>query len=209
MGNPYSVRSLNPALINSFRFNPKLFYTPEQRYWRNRDTAKIGLDSSVGRAPARWSGDRWLKFTVSYPFDSLLVYCLMWLWPFFKDFLKDFLTVNNTMFKPWLVVGAHAKSEVIGSNSALVNFSSSTPNYGQKLARQQLQCLLNSTFQFAKMFVFLLYMFQALTRTSYWVTGQCAGRDACPVPGKKTHQCGGFHREHGYRRWDGKRRKPL
>ena len=26
---------------------------PEQRYWQNRDTANIGLDSSVGRAPAR------------------------------------------------------------------------------------------------------------------------------------------------------------
>ena len=27
--------------------------TPEQRYWQNRDTANIGLDNSVGRAPAR------------------------------------------------------------------------------------------------------------------------------------------------------------
>ena len=26
---------------------------PEQRYWQNRETTNIGLDSSVGRAPAR------------------------------------------------------------------------------------------------------------------------------------------------------------
>ena len=29
--------------------------TPEQRYWQNRETANIGLVSSVGRAPARQS----------------------------------------------------------------------------------------------------------------------------------------------------------
>ena len=28
---------------------------PEQRYWQNRETANVGLDSSVGRAPARQS----------------------------------------------------------------------------------------------------------------------------------------------------------
>ena len=34
---------------------------PEQRYWQNRETAKVGLDSSVGRAPARQSGGRRFK----------------------------------------------------------------------------------------------------------------------------------------------------
>ena len=34
---------------------------PEQRYWQNRETAYVGLDSSVGRAPARQSGGRRLK----------------------------------------------------------------------------------------------------------------------------------------------------
>ena len=35
--------------------------TPEQRYWQNRETANVGLDSSVGRAPARQSGGRRFK----------------------------------------------------------------------------------------------------------------------------------------------------
>ena len=35
--------------------------TPEQRYWQNRETANVGLNSSVGRAPARQSGGRWFK----------------------------------------------------------------------------------------------------------------------------------------------------
>ena len=34
---------------------------PEQRYWQNRETANIGLVSSVGRAPARQSGGRRFK----------------------------------------------------------------------------------------------------------------------------------------------------
>ena len=34
---------------------------PEQRYWQNRETANVGLDSSVGRAPARQSGGRRFK----------------------------------------------------------------------------------------------------------------------------------------------------
>ena len=34
---------------------------PEQRYRQNRDTANIGLDSSVGRAPARSFGGRWFE----------------------------------------------------------------------------------------------------------------------------------------------------
>ena len=34
---------------------------PVQRYWQNRETANVGLDSSVGRAPARQSGGRRFK----------------------------------------------------------------------------------------------------------------------------------------------------
>ena len=34
---------------------------PEQRYWQNRETANVGLDSSVGRAPARQYGGRRFK----------------------------------------------------------------------------------------------------------------------------------------------------
>ena len=34
---------------------------PPQRYWQNRETANIGLVSSVGRAPARQSGGRRFK----------------------------------------------------------------------------------------------------------------------------------------------------
>ena len=36
-------------------------WRPEQRYWQNRDTVNVGLDSSVGRAPARQSGGRKFK----------------------------------------------------------------------------------------------------------------------------------------------------
>ena len=34
---------------------------PEQGYWQNRETANVGLVSSVGRAPARQSGGRRFK----------------------------------------------------------------------------------------------------------------------------------------------------
>ena len=45
---------------------------PEQRYWQNRETAKVGLDSSVGRAPACQSGghrfkSRSCKFVFVHP----------------------------------------------------------------------------------------------------------------------------------------------
>ena len=39
---------------------------PEQRYWQNRETANVGLDSSVGRAPARQSGGRRFKSRSSH-----------------------------------------------------------------------------------------------------------------------------------------------
>ena len=39
---------------------------PEQRYWQNRETANVGLDSSVGRAPARQSGGRRFKSRSSW-----------------------------------------------------------------------------------------------------------------------------------------------
>ena len=35
--------------------------SPELRYWQNRETANVGLDSSVGRSPARQSGGRRFK----------------------------------------------------------------------------------------------------------------------------------------------------
>ena len=38
-----------------------LIGAPEQRYWQNRETANVGLDSSVGRAPARQSGGHRFK----------------------------------------------------------------------------------------------------------------------------------------------------
>ena len=41
---------------------------PEQRYWQNRETANVGLDSSVGRAPARQSGGRRFKSRSSQVF---------------------------------------------------------------------------------------------------------------------------------------------
>ena len=34
---------------------------PEQRYWQNRETVNVGLDSWVGRAPAHQSGGRRFK----------------------------------------------------------------------------------------------------------------------------------------------------
>ena len=45
---------------------------PEQKYWQNRETANIGLFSSVGRAPARQSRGRKFKSRSSkmYPVSS-------------------------------------------------------------------------------------------------------------------------------------------
>ena len=52
-------------------------WRPEQRYWQNRETANVGLDSSVGRAPARQSGGRRFKsrssqFFFVHPNSSLI-----------------------------------------------------------------------------------------------------------------------------------------
>ena len=52
---------------------------PQQRYWQNRETANIGLVSSVGRAPARQSGGRRFKSCfLKFVFEN--VPCLSPLW---------------------------------------------------------------------------------------------------------------------------------
>ena len=47
--------------INAILTNLSMTGAPKQRYWQNRETANVGLDSSVGRAPARQSGGRRFK----------------------------------------------------------------------------------------------------------------------------------------------------
>ena len=51
----------DPWLKGSIWFHDFWLAPPEQRYWQNRETANVGLDSSVGRAPARQSGGRVFK----------------------------------------------------------------------------------------------------------------------------------------------------
>ena len=51
----------DPWLKGSIWLNDFWLAPPEQRYWQNRETANVGLDSSVGRAPVRQSGGRRFK----------------------------------------------------------------------------------------------------------------------------------------------------
>ena len=56
-----SLLGHDPWLKSSIRLNDFWLVPPEQRYWQNRESANIGLVSSVGRAPARQSGGRRFK----------------------------------------------------------------------------------------------------------------------------------------------------
>ena len=69
-----SQKSFNHILPEGVIYSWRLVYglttsewrPPEQRYWRNRETANIGLVSSVGRAPARQSRGRRFKSRSSF-----------------------------------------------------------------------------------------------------------------------------------------------
>ena len=51
----------NRLLIRMKTWFHDFWLAPQQRYWQNRETANVGIDSSVGRAPARQSGGRRFK----------------------------------------------------------------------------------------------------------------------------------------------------
>ena len=51
----------DPWLKGSIWFHDFWLAPPEQRYWQNRETANVGQDSSVRRAPAHQSGGRRFK----------------------------------------------------------------------------------------------------------------------------------------------------
>ena len=81
---------------------------PEQRYWQNRETANVGLESSVGRAPARQSGVRRFKsrssqfffvhpnlskklYPVSFPcglLHDIFYYYLVFIYKYFITFFR-------------------------------------------------------------------------------------------------------------------------
>ena len=67
----------------------KLTGAPEQRYWQNRETANVGLDSSVGRAPARQSGGRRFKSRSSQ----------------FSLFIQIYITLHNKviLWSLWVI----------------------------------------------------------------------------------------------------------
>ena len=100
----------SPTLAVSLWFHDFWLTTPEQRYWQNRETANVGLDSSVGRAPARQSGGRRFKSRSSQFFFvhpnlskkrtqsvSLVVYCMILV-------LTDEILVlgDKQMSHPWI-----------------------------------------------------------------------------------------------------------
>ena len=57
----YRKLGRDPWLKGSKWFHDFWLAPPEQRYWQNMETVNVGLDSSVGRAPARQSGGRRFK----------------------------------------------------------------------------------------------------------------------------------------------------
>ena len=80
-------------------------FAPEQRYWQNRETANVGLDSSVGRAPARQSGGRRFKsrsskFFFVHPNSSISHICYKYkFWSgkttLEKSYLRDVLLTSS------------------------------------------------------------------------------------------------------------------
>ena len=74
----YRNLGLDPWLKGSIWLNDFWLAPPEQRYWQNRETANIGLVSSVGRVPAHQSGGLRFKSRSSQYFfvhSNLLLFC--------------------------------------------------------------------------------------------------------------------------------------
>ena len=69
---------------------------PEQRYWQNRETANVGLDSSVGRAPTRQSGGRRFKSRSSQ----------------FSLFIQIYLKSVPSQFPLWFITWHLYKSRI-------------------------------------------------------------------------------------------------
>ena len=71
---------------------------PEQIYWQNRETANVGLDSSVGRAPARQSGGRRFKSRCSNFFfvhPNLSTTLIYFVWKVLSEKNKDKFTEGS------------------------------------------------------------------------------------------------------------------
>ena len=75
---------------------------PEQRYWQNRETANVGLDSSVGRAPARQSGGRRFKSRSSQFSLFILIYLKSVPSQFPLWFIMNFNN-NPLVFKKYII----------------------------------------------------------------------------------------------------------
>ena len=60
--------------IKKYMVSWLLTRAPEQGYWQNRETANVGLDSSVGTAPARQSGGRRFKSRSSFFCSSKFIW---------------------------------------------------------------------------------------------------------------------------------------
>ena len=77
----YKIFIIRALFLPPWWFHDFWLAPPEQRYWQNRQTANVGLDSSVGnangRAPARQCGGRRFKFRSSqFFFVHLTLYKL-------------------------------------------------------------------------------------------------------------------------------------
>ena len=67
----FGGRQSEVSIQGSIWFHDFWLAPPEQGYWQNRETANVGLDGSVGRAPARQSGGRRFKSSSSKIFPCL------------------------------------------------------------------------------------------------------------------------------------------
>ena len=89
---------------------------PEQRYWQNRETANVGLDSSVGRAPARQSGGRRFKSRSSKFFfvhPNLSIICTQSVSLVVYYMIK---LITNTLVGYWIEFRSYYKWFVYGSD---------------------------------------------------------------------------------------------
>ena len=96
---------------------------PEQRYWQNRETANVGLDSSVGRAPVRQSGGRRFKSRSS----QFSLFIQIYLSLYFDILLSSALVRHNSFFVLWLPYVSVAQLAFSSGEHGLQYFRQYTP----------------------------------------------------------------------------------
>ena len=97
--------------------------TPKQRYWQNRETAKVGQDISVGRAPARHSGGRRFKSR-----SSQFVICSLFIQNLYKQCTQSVSLVVYWMLFNFIYTFIYTNQILIDNNSEKGSYQKYNPS---------------------------------------------------------------------------------